>query len=408
MRRVLIVSYYFPPFNTPGSVHPDFFHRFLLEQGFEPTVVTSAVYYNPNAEPSALPQATPGVYHLPKQRSMRALSSRLYKAEMQVQVRMRRWQPGFVWAKLFGIGAADRLLRQGMDAMISVSPPVSSHWAALELKKRFPKVFWIADFQDPFIGNPFESDFTAREQRFERELFSRADVLSANTDSALAMWRKRYPEHADKMIVTWGGYDPCEDVRALPLASATPVLSHAGLIFGARVPAALLQSIARLAESGRLKRGDLVAEFVGDLDFGPVAGLAEKLAADGWLRLHPLYVPRQEALRFMEQAHYSLLLDITPGDANLQVPSKLFDQIRIGRPILAFTAGDSPSGRILDRSGIAHVRLQPNDAADRVDQGVLHLLRMAPEPRPASAWFRENFDARSLTASLARGIPSAV
>jgi hypothetical protein len=288
--------------------------------------------------------------------------------------------------------------------MISVSPPVSSHWVALKLKKRFPEVFWIADFQDPFVGNPFDSNTTLRERRFERELFSHADILSANTDTALAMWRERYPEHAGKMTVTWGGYDPEEDVRPLPLASPTPLLSYVGVLFGARAPVALLESIARLAESGRLKREDLTVEFAGDLDFGPVAPLAENLVAAGWLRIRPTYVPRAEALRIAGQAHYLLLLDITPGNANLQVPAKLFDQIRIARPILAFTAENSPTGRILEQSGVAHVRLKPDDAPCSVDKGVLDLLRMPPDPRAASAWFRENFDARSLAASIARKI----
>ncbi|MBV8842299.1 MAG: hypothetical protein JO307_05760 [Bryobacterales bacterium] len=401
MSKVLIVSYYFPPFNGPGAQHPDFFFRFLREEGFETTAVTSAVYYNPNAAPPELVPRGPGVSYLPERGWVRALCPRLYKTEMQIQVRRGRWQPGFLWAKLFAVGAAERLLaRGGSNVMISVSPPVSSHWAALKLKKRFPKLFWIADFQDPFVGNPFDAKSTDRERRFERELFSLADVLSANTDTAMAMWRERYPEFAGKMIVTWGGYDPEEEVRALPLGSSAPVLSHVGVIFGARVPAALLASIARLSESRRLKRGDLVAEFVGDLDFGALAGLAQKLAAEGWVRMRPIYVPRAEALRVAGQAHYSLLLDITPGDANLQAPAKLFDQIRIGRPVLAFTAENSPAGRILERSGIAHVRLRPDDLPERVDAGVLELLRMSSEPQQASEWFRETFDARRQAAVL--------
>jgi hypothetical protein len=288
--------------------------------------------------------------------------------------------------------------------MISVSPPVSSHWVALRLKKQFPNVFWIAHFQDPFVGNPFDGNVTGREQRFERAVFAQADVLSANTDTVLQMWLKRYPEYAGKMMVTCGGYDPEEKVEAAPLASPRPILSHVGVIFGARVPVALLQSVARLAESGRLQPGELTAEFVGDLDFGPVAALATKLSEAGWLRLRPTYVSRADALRIAGQAHYSLLLDITPGNDILQVPAKLFDQIRIGRPILAFTAGNSPAGRILEQSGVAFVRLRPDEPPDGVDEGVLSLLRMAPDPRRPSAWFRDSFDARALAAGLAQRI----
>src|SRR5262252_778944 len=103
VNKVLIVSYYFPPFNGPGAQHPDFFHRYLREQGFETEAVTSAVYYAPNSAPPVDPSDVHGVMHLPRQPWIRVLCRRLYKTEMQVQLRMRRWQPGFVWGKLFAI-----------------------------------------------------------------------------------------------------------------------------------------------------------------------------------------------------------------------------------------------------------------------------------------------------------------
>ena len=407
MNRVLIISYYFPPFNGPGAQHPDFFHRYLPEQGLDTSTITSAVYYVPNEGSPPAPEVT-NVYYLPRKNWARSLCRRLYKAEMQAQVRMGRWQPGFVWGALFASKVADQFIAEGgAEAMISVSPPVSSHWVALRLKKRNPRLFWVADFQDPFVGNPFDGRITERQRRFEREIFSHANVLSANTDTALAMWLERYPSQASKMTVTWGGYDSREDVRALPLASPTPVLSYTGILFGARLPVALLESVARLRQQGRLRPNGLLVEFVGHLEFGPATELAHKLAEEGWLRLRPTYVPRPEALRIASQAHYSLLLDIAPGNAALQVPAKLFDQVRIGRPILAFTAEDSPAGRILEQSGIAHVRLKPDEVPGRVDEGVLELLRLPPEPRPPSAWFQENFDARSLAASMARRIRAA-
>jgi len=116
-------------------------------------------------------------------------------------------------------------------------------------------------------------------------------------------------------------------------------------------------------------------------------------------------VPRR--CEFPARHNYSLLLDITPGNAVLQVPAKLFDQVRIGRPILAFTAENSPSSRILEQSGISHVLLKPDESESKVDEGILKLLKMDSEARPSSAWFRENFDARSLAASMARRIREA-
>ena len=405
MSKVLVLSYYFPPFNGPGAQHPAWFHRYLPDSGIEAQAVTSAIYYTPGSTPTPWPERTPGVLHLPESAWARSLCPRLYKAEMQVQVRLGHWEPGFVWGKVFALPAARRLLERGQfSAILSVSPTVSSHWIALQLKRRFPHLTWIADFQDPFLGNPFHKKEAPRAQRFEREVFAEADVLSANTDTVMDMWASRYQEYAHKMLVTWGGFDPAETVQAEPLGAESPILSHVGALYGARVPTALLASVDRLASQGRLQPKELALEFVGELDFGPAAAMAQKLKDSGWLRVQPTYVTRAEALRIAGRAHYSLLLDITPGNNILQVPAKLFDQIRIGRPILAFTPEGSPAGRILEGSGVPHIRLPPDAAPELVDRAVLDLRQLSPEPQLAKAWFKQTFDARSLAAALARKI----
>ena len=43
MSKVLIVSYYFPPFNGPGTQHPTWFYRFLRDHGFDTIALTSSV-----------------------------------------------------------------------------------------------------------------------------------------------------------------------------------------------------------------------------------------------------------------------------------------------------------------------------------------------------------------------------
>jgi hypothetical protein len=402
MSRVLIVSYLFPPFNGPGTQHATWFHRYLREYGFDTVALTSARYFE---QPRAEGASAPDIWRLPDSPRARRLASHLYHAEMSIQQRLGLWDPGFVWSAVYAVPAASRGIRlQNFDAILSVSPTVASHWTALRLKRRFPKLRWIADFQDPFVGNPFGRTrlATPLKTTLERAIFSGADVLSANTDTVQEMWCQRYPQYRDKIMVTWGGFDPEEAVGPLPLESATPVLRYVGALYGNRTAAVLLRSLARLIACGRLRKGDLAVEFLGAGEFGPLEPIVADLQQQGFLKVRRDYVPRAEALEFAARGHCSLLLDIT-GDRNtaLQVPAKLFDQIRIGRPILAFTIPGSPTDRILAGSGIAHVRLAPDAADEEVDAGVLQLMTLSPEARCPSDWFRNTFDARHLTGLLA-------
>ena len=90
------------------------------------------------------------------------------------------------------------------------------------------------------------------------------------------------------------------------------------------------------------------------------------------------------------------LLDIAPGNTKLQVPAKLFDYIRIGRPILAFTAAGSAVEYILSRSGIDHVIIHNEAEPSDVDAGMLRFMEVKPSEKRASEWFLKNFNARSL------------
>lgn len=406
--RVLVVSFYFPPFSGPAAQHAVWFHRYLRDFGFDTVALTSSVYFRESANEPEIPD---GVWRVPISDFGRRLSHHLHHAEAWGQARLRMWDRGFAWS-CFAIQRAQRLLEQSeFTAMVSVSPSISSHWAAYWIKQRFPHLKWIADFQDPFLGNPFRRPRRAvglLDESLERAIFTSASYISANTNTVQQMWRERYPKLRDRIIVTWGGYDPQEPMAARPLPQRpAPVLLHAGSVYGGRIPIGLFRSLCRLVRGGRLRPNDLVVEFFGPTDLSrlepPDRARLEELRAGGWV-VHSQdgCAPRREAIRVTEEADYQLLLDLTyPHNTKLQVPSKLFDYIRIGRPILAFTPHGSPTEFILSRSGIPHIALAPDDPPDQVDSGILSLLQLPATPSAASPWFLDTFDARRLAQSLA-------
>jgi len=103
---------------------------------------------------------------------------------------------------------------------------------------------------------------------------------------------------------------------------------------------------------------------------------------------------------------FHLLLDWKEG---LQVPAKLFEYIRVGRPVLAVTSQDSPSARILRQSGTPHLILSDGTPPGEVDERFLAFLRMPTDPVAPNSWFEEQFDSsrrvNSLLALLASGRP---
>ena len=128
----------------------------------------------------------------------------------------------------------------------------------------------------------------------------------------------------------------------------------------------------------------------------------ERLRRSGLLEFDNRLVPRVEALRATVEADYLLLLDVNEHNTSFQVPSKLLDYIRSGRPILAYTCHNSPVERLLARSGIPHVTVDPATPDDRQRPKVLELLQLEPGDHKASPWFTTNFSATALTSSTAK------
>lgn len=404
--RVLIVSYYFPPMNGPVTQHPTWFLRFLPLYGLEGHVISSSVFFGEHLGASRL---NGHVHSVPSGRLAQRLAYHLYHAEFLLQGQLGLWDHGFAWAWAYGIAEACRLVKTGgVTAVLSVSPSVASHWAAYKIKRRFPDLKWIADFTDPFLGNPFRASkgwLAPYEQRLERAIFSTADYLGANTKPARDLWRERHPEFAGKFAVIPNGYDPEEQIapRTLP-QRAVPVLAHVGAVYGGRVPNALFEGLYELAQAGRIRPGQIVIEFLGESDFSNVRrpDQLEFLYRSGLVRVRNEYVPREEALRFTEEADALLLLDITaPYNTKLQVPSKLFDYVRIGRPVLAFTAAGSPAARIIEQSGIRHVIIPNEASAAEVQAGILAFLTLPREPQTPSSWLTRYFDARNIVCGVA-------
>ena len=297
-------------------------------------------------------------------------------------------------------------------AIYSTSPPPGVHLLALLIKRRYG-VPWLADFRDPFVGNPFRptSGLPARlDAPFERAIYRHANTIVGATNLFVEDWGHCYPQFADKMHVIWNGFDPTDPVRPLPLPpDARKVLAHIGDIYGARSPLPVEASIRRLIKADHINSEHILIRLVGE--FAPDAlTLSKSALADltklGCFEYENRRVEPDEARAAIAQSDYLLLLNSNAKNIGQTVPSKLFDYIQVGRPIVALTASESPVTHILRQSGTPYVEVQPDMPAPEMDRRILALLHLPTDPVPPNAWFRRNFDAREQAAQLARILDS--
>jgi hypothetical protein len=125
----------------------------------------------------------------------------------------------------------------------------------------------VADFRDPIYGNPSRcrSWGWIWDSPMDRLIAYEAAALIANTDVAAEMLARRYPTLSHKIHLIWNGYDPENTLSAAPIPQRPyRLLMHAGSLYGQRHPSALLGSIHRLMQAGRLGPAEIKLRLVGD------------------------------------------------------------------------------------------------------------------------------------------------
>lgn len=403
-RSILLIAFHFSPEPLPGAVRPSRLARYLPEFGYQTEVITGAAQTEPHPQIHAIPAPTyiPNKYTIPG-----AIEILLHKVIWPSELAL-------LWAGAASARARRIIKDKPVAAMISTGPPLNTHLTALALKLRYG-IPWIADFRDPMLDNPFRQNLgalcTVADRIVEKRIFRHADAVLGVSEVIDHWWRIRYPQFAHKLHVLYNGYDPRENLAAAPIPSRPyRVLSYVGNVYGLRRPEIILNAVRRLHASKCVSRDSMRLQFVGEIehDIWALNGATiEELKANGIVECTGL-VPRPQALKLMAEADYLLMLDIQDGAQGYAVPSKIFEYVRMGRPILTVTQHNSPVHQIISSSGVPHIFIYPEDPEDTVCQKIQQLFELPTDPVKPSDWFMEKFDGRRQSGTLASILDSVV
>ena len=256
------------------------------------------------------------------------------------------------------VPAAVRLVkREGIDAVITTSPPYSMNLIGAAVK-RLTGIPWIADLRDSVLANAdrrFErAAVQAKEKALERvvRLVARsADGVVAVSEPIADEVRRFEPTGQVRVIPNGCDFDDFAGLEYRPGERFR--ITHTGSFFGQRNPRAFLSA---LASSGL---EDVVARFVGDFrsadrEWVSSLGLGDRL------ELLP-YVPHHRALELQRDSEANLLLLPEAAGRGRVVPSgKIFEYLAAERPILAAVPTDGAAAELVRETG-AGVVVAPED-----------------------------------------------
>ena len=258
---------------------------------------------------------------------------------------------------LTAIPAAIRIVRrEGIDVVLTTSPPSSVHLVGAAVK-RATGARWVADLRDSLVAHPHrraERRLVRIKEQGEHAvaaLVARyADAVVCAADAIADEARALEPRGPVVTIENGSDFDDFTGLEHRP--SPRFRLTHTGSFFGRRDPRPFLTA---LADSGL----DVVTRFAGD--FRPAdREWAEGLGLADRLELIP-YVPRRRALELQRDSEALLLLIPEAGGRGRGVLSgKVFEYLAAERPILAVVPPDGAAAALIRETG-AGVVVPPED-----------------------------------------------
>ncbi len=386
-RRVLMVAFHFPPCTgTSGVFRTAKFVRYLPEYGWSPVVLTAS----PRAYPSSddgTGQSTPDV---PVARAL-ALDAARHLALGGRYPRLAalpdRWTTWWLSGVLKGL----RLIRRFQPLVLwSTYPIATAHLIGLTLH-RLSRLPWVAEFRDPMTEEDYPRDAALRGtlRWVERRTVSRASRVVFTAPSACTFYRQRYPAiSAERFTVIPNGYDDA-DLDGLPLDEPGGVpkdrplqVLHAGVIYrDERDPSSFFRALADLKRQGVISARALRIVLRAPSDEQHLEAFLRSLGLDDVVSVLPT-IPHRRALE--ECAAADALLLIQGASCNRQIPAKVYEYLKLGRPILALTDPRGDTAQLLNQTGGATI-LPSDDRAITVSlPRFLAAVRAHTHPGPAS------------------------
>jgi len=376
--KVLLVTLYFPPAGGGGVQRPLKLAQYLPALGIETHVLAPDdpkwIHRDDDLRPPTQAWVHRARYLGPRGRKpAEELHGRAGLARLAAHARLasRRLlvpDENVSW-NLTAIPAAIRIAREeGIDAVITTSPPASVHLVGAAVRKA-TGARWLADLRDSVVAHPHrraESAAVRAKERVDeavaRLVARQADAISCVSDAIAAEARALGPR--GPLVTIPNGCD-FDDVAGLEYTPAQRFrITHAGSFFGKRDPRPFLQAL----HDSKL---DVVARFLGDFRSAD-REWAERLGLGDRLELIP-YAPRAASLALQRDSEALLLLiPEASGRGKGVLSGKVFEYLAVGRPILAAVPPDGAAAALVRETG-AGVVAPPDDVdALRAALAALH------------------------------------
>jgi len=371
MKKVLFITYYWPPSGKASLQWPLKIIKHLPGFGWQPVVLTIEDDTFSDKDETFLRQIAEDLkviktkalepFNLYKKFTGKEKDSKLIASEtistknkslahrLSIWIRMNLFIPDarIGWYFPAVKGGTNFINEEKIDAIVSVGPPHTAHLIGKKLSVKY-ELPHIPIFIDPWVDIAYYQNFKRNkvtlkiDNRLEKSVLQNAASAVFVTETMKKDYQKKYPFLEDKSHVLYWGYseEDFEGVIVNKESKEEKMLVHAGNIFSYQNPKKFWQQIKKEIDSGNPVR----IKFIGTVDNEIVKSISSA-GLDSYAE-YLGFLPYQKMLLEICNADFLLVCATEPR----HVPGKLFEYLRAGKPIIAYGDNNEEVKRILEES----------------------------------------------------------
>jgi len=368
MKKILIITYYWPPCGGVGVQRWLRFVKYLPQYGWEPVVLTTTDGDYPALDISLLVDVsedikvirtkTPTFGNLYRKvgeskiphGSLEVNSEDPWLKKLSIWIRLNLVIPDArrIWNR-FAFHAAKRELRKNKyDAVVTTGPPHSTHLVGLKLKRKF-NINWLVDLRDPwtqmgYLKNVKRLKLTSfYDKKLENKVVKKCDTVIAASQKIIADLNCS----SCKIHLITNGFDPDDYIRIKKSRFDDNFnLNYFGTLPPESNPVSVLKAIKQLHGKGIT---DIKMNFWGNIS-EEVKKKLKILDQLDIIRFHQ-HVSHKEAIELMVNSSLLLLMINNVKNNEGIITAKIFEYMGSGVPILGIGPLKSEPADILKETG---------------------------------------------------------
>ena len=375
MKKVLIITYYWPPTGGAGVQRWLKFSKYFRQFGWEPIIYTPSNPDFPINDDTLLKDVPSDItvlktqitepYDIYRKIMRKKKTDAVNQGFLSEEKENTLLQSAMIWvrgnffipdARKFWIKPSiaylsDYIKQHKIDAVISTGPPHSMHLIAMGLKQKF-NIPWIADFRDPWTQIDFYSQLKlssfadAKHKKLENQVLTQANKVVTISPSCGNDLEKLGNRTVD--VIT-NGFDT-DDFTPIAIGGDSKVsdgfmFHHTGALNKDRNPYTLWKVLGDLCKQNLELKQDLILKFTGKTDAIVLESLKQQGLEANFQKSE--YMPHSEIVKSMVQSPILLLpLNNTPNNAGV-LSGKLFEYLAAKRPIFGVGLPNADAASIL-------------------------------------------------------------